>query len=631
LPPPNQIKLDFVLAIECAMIRKDRAYCGEVAVSNAIPSPTARPLKIFTLDPQFLNQLGNRESVRVDYEPLEAGPVGDRLAVIDYDGSNKQYYEAVNLEDPALLMSGGLDHSEADPRFHQQMVYAVAMKTLRHFDRALGRRVQLANRRHARLRLVPHAFNGANAYYDPKLHAVLFGYFRADPDAPGRNLPSQLIFTCLSHDIIAHEVTHALIHKLRPHFLEPTNVDILAFHEGFSDLVALFQHFTYPVALRAQMRAVRGNLGAKSVLNDIATQFGEATNAGGALRSAERQPDAKLSRAISEPHARGGILLAAVFDAFKAAYAAESAPLLRLATGGTGVLPEGDLHPELVDELVKVAQRLADATLTMIIRAFDYMPPMDMTFGDFLRALVTADMDIAPEDRHGLREALIEGFRARAIYPQGVLSLAEESLAWPPATEFEGVKLELTDDVLRWFNYESADASLKTQHDRRGKREARAYDAELQQRAAMTFHAFATEHAEKLGLRSGKAYPISVRGFHPVARVSPSGRVLNEIVLRFEQEEKGDPDNPRFGGLPLRGGCTVIASVDGEIRYVIGKPLPAAGADEDDPGHERREAMAGFVAQCDLADPGSTYADPDEALRRMEARFNLRALHGETE
>ena len=102
------------------------------------------------------------------------------------------------------------------------------------------------------LRLVPHAFEGANAYYDPELHAVLFGYFRADPDDPGQNLPNQIIFTCLSHDIVAHEVTHALIHRERPHFLEATNIDILAFHEGFADLIALFQHFTHPASLRAQ-------------------------------------------------------------------------------------------------------------------------------------------------------------------------------------------------------------------------------------------------------------------------------------------------------------------------------------------------------------------------------------------
>lgn len=596
-------------------------------MNNPVLPPTMRPLKIFAGDPQFLNQEGNRETVAVDFEPLAPGPIGERVAVIDYDGGNRKYYDAVDLEQSAILMRGGVDHSEADPRFHQQMVYAVAMRTIQHFDRALGRRIQLwRSRSQPRLRLMPHALNGANAYYDPELHAVLFGYFRADPDDPGRNLPSQIIFTCLSHDIIAHEVTHALIHRLRPRFLEATNVDILAFHEGFSDMVALFQHFTHRRGLRARIREARGDLAAPSALADIATQFGEATRAGGALRSGLRQPDAKLSARVIEPHARGGILLAAVFDAFKAAYASEAAPLMRLATGGTGILPAGDLHPELVDELVKVAVRLADATLTMIIRAFDYMPPMDMTFGDFLRALVTADMNIAPEDGHGLRAALIEAFRARAIYPAGVLSLAEESLAWP-AADFEE-RLELTPATLEWFNYESARRSLRTHHDRsrsrKGDRDARY--RKLQVKAARTFHAFAVKNLERLGLRPDLA--VSVRGFHKVARVSPSGRVLTEIVVRLEQEDHG-ADDAGLGGLPLRGGCTVIASADGEIRYVIGKPLPS-DADPAGPGMARLAAIAGFVAECDLADPASTYSDPARIPNRMRARFNLRSLHQES-
>ena len=62
-------------------------------------------------------------------------------------------------------------------------------------------------------------------------------------NSPGQNIPSQTVFTCLSHDIIAHEMTHAIVHRLRPYFLEPSNVDVLAFHEAFSDIVALFQRF----------------------------------------------------------------------------------------------------------------------------------------------------------------------------------------------------------------------------------------------------------------------------------------------------------------------------------------------------------------------------------------------------
>jgi hypothetical protein len=39
-------------------------------------------------------------------------------------------------------MGGGLDPSESDPRFHQQMVYAVASETLQRFEYALGRRIR---------------------------------------------------------------------------------------------------------------------------------------------------------------------------------------------------------------------------------------------------------------------------------------------------------------------------------------------------------------------------------------------------------------------------------------------------------------------------------------------------------
>ena len=65
------------------------------------------------------------------------------------------------------------------------------------------------------------------------------------PDDPGDNLPGQTVFTCLSHDIVAHETTHALLDGMHRHFTEPTNPDVPAFHEAFADIVALFQHFTY--------------------------------------------------------------------------------------------------------------------------------------------------------------------------------------------------------------------------------------------------------------------------------------------------------------------------------------------------------------------------------------------------
>jgi hypothetical protein len=78
------------------------------------------------------------------------------------------------------------------------------------------------------------------------------------------------------------------------------------------------------------------------------------------------------------PHARGAILVAAVFDAFIAIYKERVADLLRINTGGRGVLPNGAIHPDLVRRLAGEASRAASHVLNMRIRALDYLPPVDV-------------------------------------------------------------------------------------------------------------------------------------------------------------------------------------------------------------------------------------------------------------
>lgn len=401
-------------------------------VNNAftLDLPKRRPLKIYASDPMAGRRSGEQARVDVENETLMPGPVGERLMVVDYNASTGKYYPPIDLDNPALLMQGGLNPTESDPRFHQQMVYAVALRTLENFDRALGRRIVL-NRRGSRLRLFPHAFYGANAFFDESLHAIMFGYFRADRTDPGENLPGQTVFTCLSHDIIAHEMTHAIVNRLRKLFLQPSNVDVLAFHEAFSDLVALFQHFSFADVVKNQILKTGYDLSAATDLLGLAAQFGHATATGKALRSALADSPTQLSDDISEPHERGAILVAAVFDAFLHIYERRTADIIRLANASG--LPPGSLPSDLVNWLAKEAARIAQSLLTICIRAFDYMPPVDVTFGDFLRAMVTADIELSPDDENGQRAALIEAFRLHRIYPQGVTSLAEASLAWSPA------------------------------------------------------------------------------------------------------------------------------------------------------------------------------------------------------
>ena len=159
--------------------------------------PPRRPLKIFAFDPMLGRSASKRISIDIANErDLKVGPCGSRVEVVDYDGTNDCYYAPVDLNDPSILMQGGLDPNESDPRFHQQMVYAVGMKVIENFEQALGRRISF--RYNQRLRIFPHAFHGANAFYEPDKMgppALLFGYFRADEKDPGPNLPGQNVFT----------------------------------------------------------------------------------------------------------------------------------------------------------------------------------------------------------------------------------------------------------------------------------------------------------------------------------------------------------------------------------------------------------------------------------------------------
>ena len=97
------------------------------------------------------------------------------------------------------------------------------------------------------------------------------------------------------------------MHRLRPYFLEPSNVDVLAFHEAFSDIVALFQRFSYRELLAEHIQASEGELQKSKMLAELAQQFGQAPEPGSGTHAP--LPSA-LRRTRSPPHApvsrRGG-------------------------------------------------------------------------------------------------------------------------------------------------------------------------------------------------------------------------------------------------------------------------------------------------------------------------------------
>lgn len=605
--------------------------------------PATRRIRILSFDPSLATRLAtsaiNEIVVELPWErELQPGPIGEYIEVIDVDPASNRAYLPVDLNDPFLLAQDGLAPSESNPQFHQQMTYAVAMSTIRQFERALGRVALWSDRRILRptgeyseqfvrrLRIYPHALRERNAYYSPDHKALLFGYFpvtRRDAD----NTPGTLVFTALSHDIVAHETTHALLDGVHPRFAEPTNPDVAAFHEAFADLVALFLHFTYPRVLESQIQRTSGNLETENLLAQLAQQFGRATGRGSALRDAlgaidpetgewkSRKSDHTALDRTFEPHDRGAILVAAVFKAFLRIYRARTADLFRIATQGTGRLPEGDIHPDLTRRLAAEAAWAADRVLQMCIRAIDYCPPVDITFGDFLRGLITADLDYAPDDKSGFRVVFIESFREWGIYPDGVRSLGIDALTWPSGDDLiaddpEGIghlAHDLNPRMRRFILYAAQSWTLES--------DRFAVWKELEKLRATLWKwlregdRYSREYARLFGLvtvdaeaqpsvyRSGDEPAVEVHSVRPALRRTLDGGLRTDLVMEVTQRRRGwfDPDeqtrrdapgNTNLSGFDFiyRAGCTALVDPStGTIRRVI----RTRGTIADDRGLDR--------------------------------------------
>ena len=565
------------------------------ALHRAVPQPLRRRLQIYAFDPQLESQIGtagySEAVVDVRWEPLAPGPVGAYVEVVDIDPASALVYAPVELDRVELVAGDGLRPAEGEPQFHQQMVYAVAMRAIEHFERALGRvalwapRI-ISNGRDGtpykedyveRLRIYPHALRDANAYYSPDKKALLFGYFPAMVD--GEVARGQVVFSCLSSDIVAHETAHALLDGLHRHYIEPTNPDQTAFHEAFADMVALFHHFTIPQALRAQIAAQRGDLEARSLLAEIAYQFGAATAGHGALRNAIGTPPCRTDySSADEPHARGLVLVSAVFDAFVQVYTERCADLFRLASAGTGILPPGAIPSDLADRLAEEASKLAARWLVMIVRSLDYCPPVDITFGDFLRALLTSDRDAAPEDPLHFRIALASAFQARGISAEGVRYGSPGSLYWDAAPDaVAGLALPLSQFDMHW--------DLNT--DRR-----RAYD--LSRTNARRLHDFVIQQPPEVLSEFGVQQPgpatledlpgmlhgIEIHSVRPASRVVEGAGTLQQLIVGITQAWTAGADSPDgavTAGDVLYSGATLVVDLRSErISYLVRKRLKHA-------------------------------------------------------
>ncbi|MEO0338277.1 MAG: hypothetical protein AAF242_03595 [Bacteroidota bacterium] len=583
-------------------------------------TPAYRFLRGYTLDPGFSTMLDtykvNETVYQIDWEAVEPGPSGAYLEVVDVDHFQQCYYDPIDLNQAWVMANQGLRPSEGNPQFHQQFVYTIGMLTIGNFEKALGRKViwgplNPGDTELPKLRIYPHAFQEANAYYYPRKKAILFGYFQAGDHYENYNFPGGTVFTCLSPDIIAHEMTHAILDSIHPLFLENTNVDVAAFHEGFADVVALLQRFATIDLIKHQLERSRGRLDRETVFGSLAKQLGTAIGPGNnALREAigykdengiwvEREPNVSEFRKTSNAHKRGSYLVSAIFDAFVDLYHFKCRNLFRIA--GISEDFRGDLSTEMVLQLAQIASEVAQNLLQICIQALDYVPPFDITFGDYLRALVTADIEMAPSDEYGYRISLIQAFRNWGIFPDRLNNLSTESLMWTPFDQggvptdktlknlqkkmrLIVVKLLAIKDRRSFFEQSKKYKESLEQIFLRKQKERDEYckneggDAYEEwdgfiHSLGLTNDPFTFEYkGQKLNF-GDVAPPIQVHSLRPVYRYSREGRKIEHLLVTLTQTI--EIKEGAYKGLKFMGGSSVILDLekDGAIEYLIYKNI----------------------------------------------------------
>jgi hypothetical protein len=520
------------------------------------------PLTVLAQDPSVLvNGHALTITVPVPSASLAPGPKGYRIHVVDYDSTENKYYAPypqkpsspfdryVNIDSISQLV--------ADRDFHAQNVYGHVATTLAQFESALGRHVSWTFPSGAHhIKVAPHAFLEVNAFYSRRDEALCFGYFGFHDRKPRR--PEDYVYTCLSADVVTHESTHAILDGLRRELMRPSTPDQPAFHEGFADCVALLSALAREALLRlvlpkrrAEGRDViplaelRAPALKQSVLLGLAEQFGKALaeqhlmyrSATALRRSVEINPetDNYATTRNSEPHELGEILVAATMNAFLELWYARSRSLV----------PPGAMVADR-DRAIEDGARAAQDLLHMMIRAIDYIPPVDMTYGDFLCALLTVDRElIAGSGKFDYRTHIRDSFARYGIFP----STAD---GW-------------------WLQPEIPRGQHLT-YGQSGHAEM-MWDREAIMR-------FLWENREALGISQDAM--TTVNFVRPAVRTGPEGFLLRETIVEYFQlfDLKASDlrsyrltkprDMPRDAPVRLLGGGTLVFDDYGRLKFHIG-------------------------------------------------------------
>jgi hypothetical protein len=512
------------------------------------------PVDVYVQDPAVAERVDAAlNTIYVTCEPdLMDGPTSARIAVVDYDADldlledpvgwdrkNRRFVFEHNGETVPITR----EHRDT-PQFHQVNVWATIQSVLHMYEATwvLGRSAPWAFEGN-RLIVRPHAGEMENAFYNRDSKSIEFGYFES---------PGGLVYTCLSHDIIAHETGHAILDGLRPYFYENSSIQTTAFHEFVADLTAILSSLLNSELRWEVARESGADLSQDTIVSALAEEFGRYAMDRDYLRSAQN-PNTISEVAGGNYYDWSEVLTGAMFDILKGMTAELMAKPI-----ATGRMPT---EKEALLWAVNRFRRIA-------FQPLDYLPPVDVQFSDYARAVLRADEVADPVDENDFRGLMRQTYEDRGI-----------------DYEAEG------EQPVRLNFY--------------------AYDIDRLSRSRTDAYHFLNENRRQLCIPADQDISV-VDLYHTDKTVMGGGKLPREIVLQYAWREPLELGGANYG--PLDGqavsllcGGTLVFDDRGNVLSWIRKPgsgqqTVSAGRrraycrDERDRGEQRRQQLLDHVA-----------------------------------
>jgi hypothetical protein len=510
------------------------------------------PFDVYFQDPLVAAKspdLAFDDNCYVPWEPgLSDGPTSARFAVVDYDAHTEQLIEPARWDkDSKFLAPDGAPIGQGNTgavQFHQVNVWAILQRALDFFESGfgLGRRIPWGFEGN-RLIVVPHAGPGENAYYDRESKSLQFYYFDRD---------SERIYTCLSTDIIHHEFGHAVLDGLRPHYMGGILAQTAAFHEFMGDLTAILIALRNTAFREQLIRETHGDLSKESTLSSVAEEFGKHVEDRPYLRSGRNRLKMRDVAGDQRAHHVSQVLTAAMFDI-----------IIKLSQYYVKV--RNRTVPQAFWDTIQRMQRMA-------IQPLDLLPPVDVTFRDYARAVLRAEEIANPTDPDNYRTMMLDVFIKR-----GILDESDRTPLCGPRFVFERLDLDVFHDI-------ASVASSRT-------------DA----------YRFIDDNRRKLFIPASA--DVTVVDLCTAQKLTREARRLpKQILLQYIWREDVLLDGPQFGRFggemtTLLCGGTLALNENGDVLAWERKPgsqptgASKSAKEEEKAGNERRSSFLATVAK----------------------------------